>query len=97
MNETKALGTLGGVFVREWDVETWQARTLTTIGLSGPRRYWMDDAFSGGQSRVALGSDAGWMAFRLGRNEPLAVIVGPLAGRAPAAAYAFAAANGLAG
>jgi hypothetical protein len=32
----------------------------------------MDDAFSGGESLVALGQEVGWIAFRPGQNEPLA-------------------------
>jgi hypothetical protein len=71
----------GGALVREWDVETWQPRTITS-GVRG--RYWTDDAL-GGESVFAGEYYNMWTVYRLGRNEPIAVFPGPrdwLLGRA---------------
>jgi serine/threonine protein kinase len=63
----------GSVIVREWDVETWQAQTLTTIPFGWPR-YWTDDG--GGGSVLASGYEGDWVIYRAGQSEPIAEFPG---------------------
>jgi serine/threonine protein kinase/WD40 repeat protein len=76
------LGTFENYVLRVWDVATGQVRSSTTMPSTvdiSRIRYWMDDAFDGGESVVALGGDKGWTVFRVGRDEPIAEFPGVMA------------------
>ena len=71
--------------LRVWDTETWRAEPVTTplVCPVSRIRLWMDDAFGGRGSVVALGHTEdmggrpdGWTVYRFGQNEPIAELFG---------------------
>jgi serine/threonine protein kinase/WD40 repeat protein len=73
------LGSSENYVLRVWDVATGQVRSSTTMpGKLNIRRirYWMDEAFGGGDSVVAVAGVNGWTVYRAGRDEPIAEFPG---------------------